>query len=224
MIKNYGEFLDRVNELGFYAFSGKFADGFPKLDNETIETQWHTGDPNTDPWQWRIRSVEEKKLAFGSILGGYKGFISKEYYRLFYAVNHPEKDMMQMYDTGELSAVTLKIYKLFEKGTVLSTADIRSLLNVSKKEGASKTDKAVEELERMFFLSICGSKRKISIKGKEYGWAANAYCLTDDWAGKEWICPDSKIDPKTARDIIIERACTFSDKINRDKLSKMLFG
>lgn len=224
MIKNYREFLDRVNELGFYAFSGKFADGFPKLDNETIETQWYTGDTDTDPWQWRIRAVEEKALAFGCILGGYKGFISKEYYRLFYASMHPQNDIIQMYDSGELSASIIKVYKLFEKGTVLSTADIRSLLNVSKKEGASKADKAIEELERMFFLSICGSKRKVSIKGEEYGWPANTYCLTEDWAGEDWICPNEKIDPKTAREIIIGRAASFSDKINRTKLSKIFFG
>lgn len=44
MLKTYAEFVARVNELGFFPFYGRFLEGFPMLQTETMEEQWHTGD------------------------------------------------------------------------------------------------------------------------------------------------------------------------------------
>jgi hypothetical protein len=44
----YQDFLDRVEELGFMAFSG-IVDGLPSLTGETPMNIWHTGDPESDP-------------------------------------------------------------------------------------------------------------------------------------------------------------------------------
>ncbi len=84
MLMTYEDFLDRVETLGFMAFS-PLLPGLPSLGGETPENLWHTGQ-DTDPWRWKDRAAEEKRLAYGCILGGHKGFISQRMYPVFYAV------------------------------------------------------------------------------------------------------------------------------------------
>jgi hypothetical protein len=50
-LTKYEDFIERVNELGFMAFSNTLP-GFPSLVEETPGNIWHTGEPDTDPWRW----------------------------------------------------------------------------------------------------------------------------------------------------------------------------
>jgi len=63
LLITYEEFLHRVDELGFMALSD-FLAGFPSVSEETLEENWHTGDPDTDPWCWKQRAATEKPKSF----------------------------------------------------------------------------------------------------------------------------------------------------------------
>ena len=91
-LQKYEDFIERVNELGFIAFSNALP-GFPSLTQETPGGIWFTGNPDTDPWHWKDRAAEEKKLSFGCVLGGFKGFIAPRMYSLFYIACQPEEHM-----------------------------------------------------------------------------------------------------------------------------------
>jgi hypothetical protein len=224
MLRTYNEFVSRVNELGFFAFYGKFTDGFPILQMETKEEQWHTGDHETDPWQWKDRAAEEKELAFGCILGGYKGFISKKMYPLFYAAYSPSAGMDERYENGELSQTVWELSRLFADGAVLSTADIRKTLGVTKKSGAGRVDSALKELQKEFVITVCGNKRKTSFEGLEYGWPANTYCRVEDWATAGWLKGLEELDSVAARCQILDIGCSIGKQVDRAVLSKLLFG
>lgn len=223
MLKTYDEFVTWGNELGFCAFGGQFADGFPMLEHETEETQWHTGDPETDPWQWKDRAAQEKELAFGCILGGYKGFISKSMYPLFYAACSPSLSIDERYDSGELSQTLWELNGLFSDGSVLSTADIRKALGVTQKSGACRVDAALKELQKEFIVTVCGNKRKVSFDGLEYGWPANTYCRVEDWAPAGWLEGIEKLTPDSARRQILDMGCSIGRHVDRVVLSKKLF-
>ncbi len=53
--------------------------------------QYHTGDPETDPWLWRVRVLEDRALAGGKVFSGKAGWISREWYPLFLAVRRRGK-------------------------------------------------------------------------------------------------------------------------------------
>lgn len=224
MLKTYEQFVARVNELGFYPFYGRFIDGLPMVQDETTESQWHTGDPETDPWQWKDRAAEEKKLAFGCILGGYKGFISKSVYPLFVAANRLYDSPEEQYEAGELTGTAKQVCDLFEGGKVLSTADLRKAMGATKKSGAGKVDSALKELQKQFYLTVCGNRRKVSFEGLEYGWPANTYCKVEEWADAEWLKDTDKIGYREAREQILDLGCANGKAVDRKKLSKLLFG
>lgn len=224
MLKTYEEFIARVNDLGFFSFSGRFTDGFPMLQMETKEEQWHTGDPETDPWQWKDRAAEEKKLAFGCILGGYKGFISQNLYPLFYAACSPSETIEERYENGELSKSVWQLYSLFTGGAVLSTADIRKALGVTQKSGAGRVDTALKLLQKEFVITVCGNRRKVSFEGLEYGWPANTYCRVEEWAPADWLQGAEKLNSLEARRRILGIGCSIGNHVDRAALSKLLFG
>lgn len=222
MLHTYTDFLAKVCELGLMAFSGKPLEALPKLDRLTAPSQWHTGDPETDPWQWKDRAAAEKELAFGCILGGHKGFVSPRLYPLFYTACRPREPMEKRYFDGYVSKTTYDVYKLFAGGSVLDTSDIRRLMNVSKKEGSSAVDTAMTRLQSAFYITVCGSRRKVSSDGVEYGWPANTYCLVEDWAGA--LLTDTEMTQNEAREQILTHCAALSKDIDIKKLSGLLFG
>jgi hypothetical protein len=113
-LTNYEDFLARVDELGFMSLGCR---AFPALFGEVPEGV-HTGDPDVDPWCWKDRAAKEKKVAFGCILGGHKGFVSVRMYPLFYAAYHPVEPIEDLWASGELDQTTWRLWRLFEEKNV----------------------------------------------------------------------------------------------------------
>lgn len=222
MLKTYADFLSAVESFGLMAFSGAFLDGFPKLDKLTSPLQWHTGDDETDPWQWKDRAAAEKQAAFGNILGGRKGFISKRMYPLFFSACRPDWTVEERYKKGYIKKAVLDVYRLFDTGRQLDTGEIRRLMHVTKKEGASAVDSAIVTLQREFYITVSGNRRKTSFDGKEYGWPANTYSLVDDWASG-WLT-EPLLSTDDARAAIMSHCAGLDSRLDCNKAEKLLFG
>ena len=185
-LDTYCDFVHYVNTTGFMPMSESFPVDIPSLGQMTNREQWHTSDRDTDPWQWKDRAPAERALAFGCILGGYKGFISRELYPVFYALMRPKGTLEEMYDDGKISRLTLDVYALFETNSELASYEIREVLKLGKSVSTAKIDRSVTDLQAMFMLTVCGNKRKTTYDGREYGWAANLYARAEDWHA-DWL-------------------------------------
>ncbi len=221
MLKNYDDFLKRVNELGYMFFS-EVLPGFPSLTGETPAEQWHTGDMDTDPWWWKDRAAEEKKLAFGCILGGHKGFISPEMYPYFYRAFQPEEHMEERRYNGEVKEAVWELWQLFERKTLMSTSDIRNELGVSKKKGAGRIDSAIKELQQHFYIAVSGSTQKKDRLGQPYGWRINVYDKALNWAPPEWIEKGRELSLEEAREKILKTGTDISCNVTEGQLVKVL--
>ncbi|SDM74990.1 AlkZ-related protein [Acetanaerobacterium elongatum] len=224
MLNTYHDFVARVNELGYYPFYGRFLAGVPTVEAETAPEQWHTGDEQTDPWQWKDRAAKERKLAFGCILGGYKGFVSKGMYPLFYAANRPAETVEERYLNGEVSQAVYSLYRLFENGAELSTSELRRAAGTSKNNGVSRTDAAMKQLQKEYLITVCGNRRRVSADGQEFGWPANTYCLVEDWAPEGWLDGADALTAEEARNRILKESTVFGKEVDSTALSRLLFG
>ncbi len=221
MLNTYAEFLAYAEQCGVLVFAGKFVEGFPNLSELTSRNQWHTGDLDTDPWQWRDRAATEHRLAFGNILGGHKGFISRQLYPLFYSACRPDGTLDEHYRSGTVTRTAIDVYKLFENGDDLDTGEIRKQMGVTKKEGASAVDTAIVWLQSKFYITVCGNRRKVSFDGIEYGWPANAYRLADDWASDWLLAPLAST--ADARAQILAHIAALGSRIDINMAEKLLF-
>lgn len=220
-LKKYEDFLNRVDELGFMAFSG-ILPGFPSLSEETPPHIWHTGDPETDPWRWKDRAAEDRRLAFGCILGGYKGFISARMYPLFFKAFHPCEHMEERRAAGQVNQTVWQLWQLFETKTLMDTGDIRRYAGVTRKKGAGRVDAAITELERTFHITVAGSRQKIDKFGQLYGWRINVYDKVVNWAPEGWLAAVPGMDAEDAREAILDAAVSIGRKLDRNTLARKL--
>lgn len=217
----YEDFLERVDELGFMAFSN-ILEGLPSLVSETPEGIWHTGDTETDPWRWKDRAAEEKRLAFGCILGGNKGFVSARLYPVFYAACHPGQSMEERRYNGLVSQTAWELWRLSEDRNALDTGEIRRLMNVSKKKGAGRVDAAISELQQYFYITVAGSRQKTDKSGMPYGWHVNVYEKVKSWAPASWLESSHAIKGEDAVEEILDIGEANGNGIDRSKLKKVL--
>lgn len=86
MIRNFDDFCRELRQCGF-SMGGGSAKGIVALidfdwqTQEALETpvRWHCGDPEIDPWEWRMRVLEEcTDIAYAKVFFKTSGFITKE--------------------------------------------------------------------------------------------------------------------------------------------------
>jgi hypothetical protein len=220
MLTNYDDFVARVEALGFMALS-RLLTGLPSLGDETTESLWHTG-LDTDPWRWKDRVAEEKRLAYGCILGGHKGFVTQRMYPIFYAAFHPTLSMPERWASGTVNQRTWRLWQLFEERGTLNTSQVRRALGVSRKQGASAVDTAIQQLQHEYYITVDGNERKISAKGEFYGWPVNRYCRVVDWAPASWLDGVKDWLAEEARELILDDGVAMSNGVNRQELAKKL--
>jgi hypothetical protein len=200
-IRTYEDFINTVEALGFMAFSD-IIPGWTSLNQQTLMEQWHTGDPETDPWQWKDRVAQEKRLAFGCLLNGHKGFITKKWFPVFYKAYHPEESFEERWENGQIKQTVYKVYGLFSEGSSLSTDEIRRAMGVTKKQGAGAIDTALKLLQQEYYITVSGNRRKVNAQGEPYGWPSNTYERIEDWAGADWL--STELTREAARQRILE--------------------
>lgn len=202
MVTEYSEFTAMVEDLGFMTLSNNCVD-FTSLSNLTTEEQWHTGLP-TDPWQWRVSIERDHKAAYGKLFDKKPGFISLQWYPIFFAARRKGRNFEEIYSEGLISSYAKQIYDLFKHHKTLAVHEIKSLGGFTK-ESNSKHENAMCELQMWMFITVNGTKQKISAKGEPYGWPSTAYSTVETWAGDQLIEEALYMKPEAAMDEIITR-------------------
>ena len=220
MLTNYQDFLSRVEELGFMPFS-HFLPGFPSVSAETPSNIWYTGDAETDPWRWKDRAAEEKRLAYGCILGGHKGFVTDRMYPIFVAAFRPAQSMPELYAAGLVEQMVYRVWQLFDEHRTLETHRVRRLMGVNKSTG-SRVDAILRRLQQEYAITVSGSAQKVSAKGQLYGWRSNVYILVEDWAPASWLKEAGEWTAEEARALILDDALAMSQGLSRAALASKL--
>lgn len=221
LLTNYQDFLDRVDELGFMSLSA-LGSVLPMLSQETSGAAWHTGDPETDPWQWKDRAAHEKRLAYGCLIGGHKGFVSARMYPLFVVAYQPLEWMEERWISGIISQTTWELWQLFEKKTTLDTSEIRREIGVTAKSGGSRVDASARDLQREFYITVSGNRRKLDRHGRPYGWPACVYETVTSWAPPEWLASVDSLNQAQARERILDAAEVIGKGLRREDFASVL--
>jgi hypothetical protein len=201
-VTEYNEFTSIVEDLGFMTLSNNCID-FVNLSDLTMEEQWHTGMP-TDPWQWRVNIEKDHKASYAKVFDKKPGFISLEWYPIFLAARRKGRSFSEIYSEGLISNFSKQIYDLFKYHETLAAHEIKSLSGYTKNLN-SKYENAMSELQMWMFITVSGTKQKISAKGEPYGWPSTAYSTVETWAGEQLMEEAYSINPENAMEEIMMR-------------------
>lgn len=230
-IKNYSDFVTALLDAGF-SMGGGNNDGIFSVISWNWDEQppydtpvrWHTGDLDTDPWEWRMRVLDERNdIAYAKLFFKKSGYIAKEWFPYFLAVRRGNMTFNEEYADGAISNHAKRIYEaILEKGTLPLPA-IKQLAGFGKEE-KSQFERALVELQMKMYLTMCGRQQKTSQKGEEYGWSSTVFCTTESFWGEDVFEKAAKIEKDEAFQKITERICVLNPNAEQKKILKFITG
>ena len=224
MIRNYDDFTNALLKSGFSMCGGN-DDGIYTIINwnwneaPPYETKiaWHTGDKETDPWEWRMRVLKERNdIAYAKLFNKKSGFITKEWYSYFLAVRRTDMSFYEAYDDGLMSHAAKRVYEVVEKIGKIPADYIKKEAGFSKEEKSS-FDKALVELQMGLFITVCGEE-------KLKAWPSNVFCTTEHFWGEEVFEKASRLPAKVAFDEIKQQILLLNPSALDKKIKKFIFG
>ncbi len=191
MVNSYNEFCEVLLKSGF-SMGGGNARGIyavvPYSWNNPVpgcRVVWHTGDPDTDPWEWRMRVLEERDdIAYGKVFFGASGYITKEWYPYFLAVRRQGLVFDEWYDEGRAGLLEKRIYESIAVNGHMALHDLKSECGITK-ETSGQFDRALTNLQKNLFITMCGKTQKVSRTGAPYGWNSTVFTTVEDFWGED---------------------------------------
>lgn len=230
-IKDYEDFVRVLLETGFSMGGGNSEGIFSIIpwnwkEEPPYETpvRWHTGDPETDPWEWRMRVLDERNdIAYGKVFFKKSGYIVREWAPYFLAVRRENRVFDEEYAEGRISNYAKRIYKTILENGTLPLHGIKQLAGFDKKE-KSQFDRALTELQMKMYLTMCGRQQKISQKGLEYGWSSTVFCTTENFWGEDIFQQAEKIQKDEAIEKITKHIYELNPNAELKKVLKFIKG
>jgi len=231
MIKNYDDFITALLEAGFSMSGGNNEGVYSVISwnwNETpsydTPVRWHTGDPETDPWEWRMLVLAERNdIAYSKIFFRKAGYITKAWYPYFLAARRGGKSFDEMYADGKYSNYAKRIYELLCDNDSLPVHEIKSLGGFDKKD-TSKFEKALIDLQMGMFITMSGMQQRVSQIGLEYGWFSTAFCITERFWNDDVLEQAVDITVKEAEEKITNRVLELNPLADVKKIVKFIYG
>ena len=230
-IKSYDDFVSAVLEAGFSMGGGNDEGIFSVInwgwqDAAPYETpvRWHTGDPETDPWEWRIRVLDERKdIAYAKVFFKKSGYITREWAPYFLAVRRGSTNFDEEYDAGLVSSNAKRIYETILEYETLPVHAIKQITGFGKEE-KSAFDRALVELQMKLYLTMCGRQQKVSQKGEQYGWSSTVFTTTETFWGEAIFDQAAKLDMTQAIEKIRQQILSLNPQAAEKKILKFIKG
>jgi hypothetical protein len=231
MINNYNDFVSELLKSGFAVAGGGNDEGiFGLIEHNWCEEppdspiRWHTGDAETDPWEWRMRVLNERDdIAYGKIFFRKSGFITREWYPFFLAARRGRMIFAEEYEEGKISHFAKRIYETVNMHDSLALHEIKQDAGF-KREDKSKFDSALTELQMRMYLTICGQKQRTSLKGENNSWSSTVFCTTEKFWGADIFAEAAKISADEATEKITEQIFLLNPAAQSKKIKKFIKG
>ena len=229
MIRCFSDFCEALLASGFSMGGGNAKGIFAVVpygweEQEMVDSpvKWHTGDPETDPWEWRMRVLEEREdIAYSKLFFHTSGYIAKEWYPYFYAVRRQGESFEEAYEKGKISQTAKRIYEVVD-GNELAFHEIKELGGFSREE-SGKFERAIVELQMGMFLTMCGRKQKVNKYGESYGWSSTVFTTVEEFWDKRGFSLGYR-DPDESFERIREQILHLNPEAEERKIVKFIRG
>ena len=227
MVQCYDDFCGELLAAGFSLGGGSDKGIYAIVPFDWTEqpedtpVRWHTGEPDTDPWEWRMRVLEERSdIAYAKVFFRSSGYITKEWYPYFLAARRKGMTFDEAWEAGLVSDLARRIYRAAEQNGRVAMHDIKRLAGLSG-ESSAHIEKAMTELQMGMFLTICGRAQKLDKYGQPYGWSSTVFCTPEEfWQGESF----PEIPPEKAAEAIRARVLELNPEAQERKIKKFIYG
>jgi len=154
-VRNATQLVAMVDALGFcFAFTGESSYPVPAvfdhLSTNDDEKKWGW------MWPWKDELAEQKKLYYGKLLVKKPTFVSLKMLPTFYATfgrAGETDDHLDDVRAGRLSDLARRIVEYLQHRGETQKKRMRTDLGIESKEGRADLERAIEELQRLMYIS-----------------------------------------------------------------------
>lgn len=227
MVQCYEDFCSELMKAGFSLGGGSDKGIFAIVPFDWTEqpedtpVRWHTGEPDTDPWEWRMRVLEERSdIAYGKVFFRSSGFITEEWYPYFLAARRQGMTFEEAWQEGRISDLARRIYQAVSENGRTPMHDIKRLAGLIG-ETSAHIEKAMTDLQMMMYLTICGRQQKKNMYGEPYGWSSTVFCTPEEfWHTDSFSLPSED----EAEQMITARVAELNPAAQARKIRKFIYG
>lgn len=229
-IQNFSDFCAALCAAGFSTAGGNPKGIFAVIpfgwkEQKYIDSpiKWHTGDASTDPWEWRMRVLEERDdIAYSKVFFRASGYITKSWYPFFYAVRRKGESLEEAFYSGTVSQMAKHIYDIISENGEVAFHQIKELGGFSSEDN-SRFERSIVELQMCMFITICGRARRVNKFGLGYGWNSTVFSTVEDfWNKRGLILP--MLDPIESYDKIKAQILKLNPNADAKKIDKFIKG
>lgn len=229
MINNFSDFCDVLMKCGFSMGGGNpkgiyavVPYGWQEQDSILSPIKWHTGDFETDPWEWRMRVLEERDdIAYSKFFFRASGYITKDWYPYFYAVRRNGETFDEVYENGTISGMAKQIYAIVSAGEI-PLHEIKQKGGFSREDNA-KFERALIELQMRMFITMCGRAQKKNKYGEGYGWNSTVFTTVENfWYTRSFTLPH--LNPIESYALIKKQILKLNPQAEQKVIDKFIRG
>ena len=230
MIHNFSDFCDALLDCGFSMGSSNAKGIYVVIPYDWKQREfvdfpikWHTGNPETDPWEWRIRVLEERDdIAYSKVFFRTSGYITKEWYPCLYAVRRKGITFEEAYESGTVSDAAKQIYNIIADCGEAVLYEIKQL-GEFRSEDNVKFECTIIELQMRMFITMCDRAQKSNKYGIGYGWNSTVFTTVEDfWKKRGAELPE--LDPEESRERIKAQIFKLNPNADQKKIDKFIEG
>jgi hypothetical protein len=224
MISNFPEFVNALLEAGFSTGS-RNSEGIFSISSRYAPTVLeHTGDPETDPWEWRMRVLEERDdIAYGKVFFRKSGWICRDWYPCFLAVRRAGQTFEDAYRAGTISQQSRRVYDCVRERGRVPLHEIKRLAGFQREEQGA-FERALVDLQMRLFLTMCGRQQKISPATGEYGWASTVFCTPELYFGEKVFTQATQLSEQAAFERIADQIRQLNPAADSHKIARFIRG
>ncbi len=228
-IRTYDDFVRVILAAGFSMGGGNdegifSAVGWNWDEEAPYETpvRWHTGDPETDPWEWRMRVLDERQdIAYAKVFLKKSGYITRDWAPHFIALRRGAATFEEAYDDGLFSVHAKRIYETVARQGALPVHVIKPMAGFGKTDKAA-FERALTELQMRMYLTMCGRQQKATLQGESYGWSSTVFCTVEQFWGQDVMRKAAAMDALTAAEAIRQQILWLNPTAPQKKIDRFL--
>lgn len=212
-----------IRQLGFLPLFSNVIPGF-SVEERTPSGAWWTGDPASDPWEWRMRLAVQEDIAYGKFFDQKAGFVSKEWFPIFANYRRNGYDFDALFDDALASYRAKKLMDALSpdeqmRGQELLTHELKELAGFGK-GGERNFPGVLTELQMQTYLMMSSFRQRRNRRGESYGWHIAALSTPETKWGYDFVSAGYKEKPADSWERICEKISSHFPSADDARLRK----
>ncbi|MDL2324445.1 hypothetical protein LJC61_04770 [Ruminococcaceae bacterium OttesenSCG-928-A16] len=179
------DLLNYINKVGFLPLFKNSILGF-SAEEHTQNDAWWSGNPKTDPWEWRGFLAESGQIAYGKFFAKKAGFVAKQWFPLLASYRRDGYDFDSRYEDGLANRKAKKLYDILEKDGPTASPALKKQGGFGK-NGETGFETTMTTLQMQTYIVLRRFERKRNKHGDEYGWGVGQYSLAEDLWNADFV-------------------------------------